>query len=154
MKIKNLIVLAALLAFAVTSRSQDASTLLMKSRSRCLELNKVYYEMTQWFKPMTDRDTLITASKCWLKQGKGDLVFGCFFHYEYIVNGKSAIDWIMERYQITTHKDSGIKNDPNDWAKEVEKPRYILDLLLSVINLSIQTVDIVNALPPINFDKV
>ncbi len=74
--------------------------------------------------------------------------------YEYIVNGKSAIDWIMERYQITTDKDSGIKNDPNDWAKEVEKPRYILDLLLSVIHLSVQTVDIVKALPPINFDKV
>ncbi|MBU4486542.1 MAG: N-6 DNA methylase, partial [Candidatus Delongbacteria bacterium] len=34
--------------------------------------------------------------------------------YEYIVNGKSAIEWIMERYQITTHKESGIKNDPND----------------------------------------
>ncbi|MCX6240765.1 MAG: redoxin domain-containing protein [Bacteroidetes bacterium] len=94
MKIKNLIVLAALLAFAVTSRSQDASTLLMKSRSRCLELNKVYYEMTQWFKPMTDRDTLITASKCWLKQVKGDPVFGCFFHYQYSVNGQGDADAI------------------------------------------------------------
>jgi predicted helicase len=36
--------------------------------------------------------------------------------YEYIVNGKSAIEWIMERYQITINKESGIKNDPNDWA--------------------------------------
>jgi predicted helicase len=67
--------------------------------------------------------------------------------YEYIVNGKSAIEWIMERYQVTVHKESGIKNDPNDWADEVGKPRYILDLLLSIINVSIQTVDIVKSLP-------
>ena len=67
--------------------------------------------------------------------------------YDYIVNGKSAIEWIMERYQISTHKDSGILNDPNDWSLESKNPRYILDLLLSVINLSVRTVSIVNALP-------
>jgi predicted helicase len=72
--------------------------------------------------------------------------------YEYIVNGKSAIEWIMERYAVTTHKESGIKNDPNDWAKEVGNPRYILDLLLSVINVSVQTVDIVEGLPKVKFD--
>jgi predicted helicase len=71
--------------------------------------------------------------------------------YEYVVNGKSAIEWIMERYQITTHKESGITNDPNDWAKEVGNPRYILDLLLSIINVSVQTVDIVNTLPKVDF---
>jgi predicted helicase len=71
--------------------------------------------------------------------------------YEYVVNGKSAIEWIMERYQVSTHKESGIKNDPNDWATEVGNPRYILDLLLSVINVSVQTVEIVNDLPKINF---
>jgi len=58
----------------------------------------------------------------------------------------------MERYAITTHKDSGITNNPNDWSKEVGKPRYILDLLLSVINVSTQTVDIVNSLPALHFD--
>jgi len=73
--------------------------------------------------------------------------------YEYIVNGKSAINWIMERYQITTHKESGIKNDPNDWADEVGNPRYILDLLLSIINVSVQTVDIVNSLPKLSFEE-
>ena len=74
--------------------------------------------------------------------------------YEYVVNGKSAIEWIMERYQVTTHKDSGIKNDPNDWAEEVGNPRYILDLLLSVINVSLQTVDIVNGLPKLDFEAM
>ena len=72
--------------------------------------------------------------------------------YEYVVNGKSAIEWIMERYQVTIHKESGIKNDPNDWAKEVGNPRYILDLLLSVINVSVQTVEIVEGLPKVKFE--
>ena len=71
--------------------------------------------------------------------------------YEYFVNGKSAIEWIMERYAVTTHKESGIINDPNDWAKEVGNSRYILDLLLSIINVSVQTVDIVNSLPKVDF---
>lgn len=72
--------------------------------------------------------------------------------YEYVVNGKSAIEWVMERYQITKHKESGITNDPNDWATEVGNPRYILDLLLSIINVSVQTVDIVNSLPKVKFE--
>ncbi|NVO84279.1 DEAD/DEAH box helicase [Hymenobacter terrestris] len=72
--------------------------------------------------------------------------------YDYTVNGKSAIEWIMERYQVTTHKDSGITNNPNDWATEHNQPRYILDLLLSVIALSIQTVEIVAALPEVKFE--
>ncbi len=47
---------------------------------------------------------------------------------------------------------SGITNDPNDWSEEVGNPKYILDLLLSVINVSIQTVEIVKGLPKLNFD--
>ena len=71
--------------------------------------------------------------------------------YEYVVNGKSAIEWIMERYQITSHKESGIVNDPNDWAREHNKPRYILDLLLSIIAISIRTVELVKGLPKVEF---
>lgn len=67
--------------------------------------------------------------------------------YEYKVNGKSAIEWIIERYQVSIHKDSQIKNDPNDWAREHNQPRYILDLLLSIINVSMQTVEIIDSLP-------
>lgn len=72
--------------------------------------------------------------------------------YGYVVNGKSAIEWIMERYQVKTNEDSGITNDPNDWSTEHNQPRYILDLLLSIINVSVQTVDIVNALPKVKFE--
>lgn len=77
--------------------------------------------------------------------------------YQYVVNGKSAIEWIMERYQVTVDlnikgEGSGIKNNPNDWAKEVGDPSYILDLLLSVISVSVQTVEIVDLLPKLSFE--
>jgi predicted helicase len=71
--------------------------------------------------------------------------------HAYIVNGKSAIEWIMERYAITTHKESGIVNDPNDWSREHDQPHYILNLLLSVIAISIQTTHLIKTLPPIKF---
>lgn len=72
--------------------------------------------------------------------------------YEYVVNGKSAIEWLVERYCVSRDKKSLIMNDANDWGKEHGKPRYILDLVLSVINVSVQTVDIVKALPKLKFD--
>ena len=71
--------------------------------------------------------------------------------YEYVVNGRSAIEWIMESYRIKVDKASVIKNDPNAWAVEHNKPRYILDLLLSVINVCMQTLDIVEELPKLEF---
>ena len=67
--------------------------------------------------------------------------------YEYIVNGKSAIEWVMERYQVKTDKDSGITNDPNLYAQESGNPDYILNLLLSVIAVSVKTMEIVEGLP-------
>lgn len=57
----------------------------------------------------------------------------------------------MERYAVAIDKASQIKNAPNDWSREHEQPRYILDLLLSVIILSCRTVDIVNTLPILRF---
>ena len=77
-----------------------------------------------------------------------------FKAYEYIVNGKSAIEWIMERYAVAQDSKSLIVNDPNDWSKEHNKPRYILDLLLSVVNLSVQSVEIINSLPNLTFDNI
>ena len=70
--------------------------------------------------------------------------------YDYVVNGKPAIEWIMERYQITVDKDSGIRNDPNDWSREHNQPRYILDLIKRVVRVSIETMKIVAALPTLN----
>lgn len=72
--------------------------------------------------------------------------------FQYIINGRSAVEWIMDRYQVRLDSKSGIINDPNDWSVEQDKPRYILNLLLSVISVSVQTVDIVDSLPQLEFD--
>ena len=71
--------------------------------------------------------------------------------YDYVVNGRSAIEWIMDRYQVRVDKASGIVNDPNDWATEHNKPRYILDLLLSIVTVSLETNRIVRGLPKLTF---
>ncbi len=70
--------------------------------------------------------------------------------YDYIVNGKSAIEWVMERYQITVDKDSGIRNDPNAWATESGQPDYIVNLVKRVVRVSVETVKLVKALPALN----
>ena len=73
--------------------------------------------------------------------------------YDYVVNGKSAIEWVMERYAVTVNSDSGIKNDPNDWSTEHDDPKYIYNLLLRIITVSLETVKIVGALPRLRLEE-
>jgi predicted helicase len=71
--------------------------------------------------------------------------------YDYIVNGKAALDWVMERQVVKTDKDSGIINDANDYANEtVGTPRYPLELFQRVITVSLETVRIVAGLPDLD----
>ena len=58
----------------------------------------------------------------------------------------------MERYQVTTDSKSGITNDPNDWAKEHDDEKYKYNLLLRIINVSVQTVEIVKSLQKLKFE--
>lgn len=68
--------------------------------------------------------------------------------YEYILNGKPALDWIVERYCVSTHKESGIVNDANLWGIETEKnPKYPLELFQRIITVSLETMKIVKSLP-------
>ena len=68
--------------------------------------------------------------------------------YDYIVNGKPALDWVVERQCVKTDKDSGIVNDANNWAVEtMHNPRYPLELFQRVITVSIETMKIVRNLP-------
>ncbi|AXH95974.1 DEAD/DEAH box helicase [Ornithinimicrobium avium] len=67
--------------------------------------------------------------------------------YRYMLGSRSAVDWIMDRYQVKTDKASGIVNDPNDWSREVADPRYILDLLARIVTVSVETMKAVDALP-------
>ncbi|MBR5949873.1 MAG: DEAD/DEAH box helicase [Actinomycetaceae bacterium] len=69
----------------------------------------------------------------------------------YVVNGKSALDWVMERQCYKTDKASGITNDANDWAREtMHDPRYPLDLFCRVIRVSMETLRIVDGLPKLD----
>ena len=66
---------------------------------------------------------------------------------EYIVNKKSGLDWIVERCCVKQDKETGIVNDYNDYAAEVGDEKYIFNLILRVITVSLETVKIVNSLP-------
>ncbi|GAA8344986.1 hypothetical protein HpNP145_10870 [Helicobacter pylori] len=68
--------------------------------------------------------------------------------FDYVVNGKSAIDWVIERYQKTTDKDSLIENNPNDYAGG----KYVLELLLRVIKLSEKSVDLIEKISEKRFE--
>ncbi|MGH3405241.1 MAG: type ISP restriction/modification enzyme, partial [Streptosporangiaceae bacterium] len=67
--------------------------------------------------------------------------------YRYQLGARSAIEWIVDRYQVKTDKDSGIVNDPNDWS---EDPRYIVDLLRRIVTVSLETMKVVDALPALD----
>jgi predicted helicase len=71
--------------------------------------------------------------------------------YDYIVNGKPALEWVMERQAVTNHKDSGIVNDANLWATEtMGDAAYPLKLFQRVITVSLETMKIVNSLPKLD----
>jgi predicted helicase len=65
----------------------------------------------------------------------------------YMLGSRSAIEWLIDRYQVKTDKDSGIVNDPNCWGKEHDDPRYIIDLIKRVTRVSVETMKIVDNLP-------
>lgn len=69
--------------------------------------------------------------------------------FRYIVNGRSALGWIVDQYQYSVDKESGIVNDPNEYAG----PKYIFDLVLSIITVSVETMRIVDSLPRLSFEE-
>jgi predicted helicase len=74
--------------------------------------------------------------------------------YDYVVNGKSAVEWIMDQYQVYTDPESGITNDPNLWCKEHGDPLYIFNLVLRVVRVSMETVKIVRGLPSLESEDM
>lgn len=67
--------------------------------------------------------------------------------HRYMLGSRSSLDWLVDRYQVKTDKDSGIVNDPNDWCREHGDPRYIVDLVKRVTRVSVETMRIVDGLP-------
>ena len=114
------------------------------------------------FDNLSDADFYVTQMKFIKKGEKSTVVYNHRITltnipleaYDYVVNGKPALEWVMERQAVTTHKDSGIKNDANDWAIEtVGNARYPLELFQRVITVSLETMKIVNALPKLDINK-
>ncbi len=71
--------------------------------------------------------------------------------YDYVVNGKPALEWVMERQSVTTDQDSGITNDANLWATEtMGNPKYPLELFLRVVTVGLETMKVVGGLPALN----
>lgn len=64
----------------------------------------------------------------------------------YMLGSRSALAWLIDRYQVKTDKASGIVNDPNDWCDEHDDPTYIVDLIKKVTTVSVETMKIVDGL--------
>lgn len=95
-------------------------------------------------KNINDRSTVIYNSKITMT-GIPDEA------WDYVVNGKAALDWVMERQAVTTHKASGIVNDANDWAIEtMGNAKYPLELFQRVVTVSLETQKIVSSLPELD----
>ena len=74
--------------------------------------------------------------------------------YDYVVNGRSALDWVMAQQCVKVDKKSGIENDANDYANEtMNNPAYPLELFQRVITVSMETMKIVSSLPKLNISK-
>lgn len=71
--------------------------------------------------------------------------------HEYKLGSRSALDWIVERYQVKTDKASGIVNDPNDWGAEHGNPAYVVELIQRIVTVSVETVRIIAALPTLHY---
>jgi len=95
-------------------------------------------------KSVNDRSTVIYNTKITMT-GIPDAA------WDYVVNGKAALDWVMERQAVRVDKASGIVNDANDWAIEtMGNPKYPLELFQRVITVSLETQKIVDGLPPLD----
>ncbi|WP_344003367.1 type ISP restriction/modification enzyme [Microbacterium paludicola] len=67
---------------------------------------------------------------------------------EYKVGGRSPLEWVLDRYKVSVDKASGIVNDPNAWLREHENPRYVVDLIRSLVTVSLETQRLIGELPP------
>ncbi|WP_168381981.1 DEAD/DEAH box helicase [Acinetobacter indicus] len=110
-------------------------------------------------KQLEDKDFYVTKMKFPKKDQKDTVVYNNAITireipleaYDYVVNGKSALEWVMERQVVSTHKDSSIVNDANDWAIEtMGDAKYPLNLFLRVITVSLETMKIVRSLPKLD----
>jgi predicted helicase len=110
------------------------------STTRAAELYRVTKMKIPKVKGQPDRSTIIYNTRVTLSNFPEEA-------YRYQLGARSAIEWIIDRYQVKTDAASGIVNDPNDWS---EDPRYIIDLLKRIVTVSLETMKVVDALPALD----
>ncbi|MDK9347694.1 DEAD/DEAH box helicase [Propionibacterium freudenreichii] len=142
--------------------SSDDFTALAEAGRRLSELH-VGYEQVEPY-PLHEQPPLgvdewelyrVTKMKWQNKETKKALIYNSHITlgdipaeaHEYMLGSRSALEWLIDRYQVKTDKASQIVNDPNDWAREHDDPRYIIDLIKRVTRVSVETMKIVKALP-------
>lgn len=103
-------------------------------------LSELYRVAKMKFLKKGDRSTIVYNNRVTLSNIPEDA-------YRYQLGARSAIEWIIDRYQVKVDKASGIINDPNDWS---ESPRYIIDLLKRIVTVSLETMKIVDSLPTLD----
>ena len=67
--------------------------------------------------------------------------------FNYRFGNRSALDWIIDQYQVYTDPRTQITSDPNAWGEEHDNPEYIIQLIAKIITVSLETQEIINALP-------
>lgn len=106
-----------------------------------------YYRVTRMKFPSKDDETrIIYNSHITIKNIPEEA-------YSYVVNGRPAIEWVMLRQKIKTDKTSGITKDPNAYGLESGDPKYLLNLLLGVIAVSVRTGQLVKELPELRWSE-
>ncbi|MFI9556119.1 DEAD/DEAH box helicase [Nonomuraea endophytica] len=103
------------------------------------ELYRVAKMKIHKVKGETDRSTIVYNNRVTLTNIPEEA-------YRYQLGTRSAIEWIIDRYRVKVDQASGITNDPNDWSDD---PRYIIDLLKRIVTVSLETMKIVDQLPPL-----
>jgi predicted helicase len=132
----------------------------VKAGKRLAELHVDYEKQKEY--PLERREKPgeklnLRVEKMRLSKDKQTLVYNDFLTltgipketYDYRLGNRSALEWVIDQYQVFTDKRSGITNDPN----RDDDPEYILRLIGQVITVSLETVEIVNALPDLGLPK-
>lgn len=129
--------------YPVTIKQGDLRTAVIKDSEAFYRVTKMKFDGKRG---ATDKTTVIYNANITMQNIPLEA-------YEYVVNGKPALEWVMERQVVKTDKASGIVNDANRYAVEtVGNPAYPLELFRRVITVSLETMKIVRSLPKLDID--
>ncbi len=144
----------------VMANDVDVFWVLVRAGQRLAEIHVHYeqqpeYSLTKTEKAGEKLDYRVTKMK--LSKDKTSLIYNQFLTlsgipketYEYRLGNRSALEWVIDQYQISTDKRSGISNDPN----RADDPQYILRLIGQVVTVSLETVKIVRSLPALGLPE-